>query len=262
MIDAAQTTYLRVGIKWDPLERDNYEGFYPFHTEEEARAQSLAAVKKANNAQFIAKLLDKSFFLARWSGKYERLREHHMAAHAVAERYLEQHHLESFDLDLCCFSYDAQGKMVDFVTPINAGRRNIAKDTPAIMHSGDDTTGTGETFDEELMVLLRAIDHDIHQLFFLIVSIHHGFDEVPRCHWAIVSTKNEKTLLSAGLGGQTHKVHIMAKLLRDEHGWRLQEIKDYLPLDENDSVPLDQRIDRLIQSQYIDGGKKSGAASG
>ena len=250
-IDTAQTTFLRVGLKWDALERDKYDGFYPFETEEQARAQSLDALKKANNAKLTAKLLDKSFFFARWSGKYERLYAHHMAAKFAADRYLEQHHLESFDLDLCCFCYDEQGKLVEFVTPLNVGRLRGSKDEPAFLHSGDDTTGTGETYDEELMVLVRTIDHDIHRIFFIIVSAHHGFDEVPRGHWDIVSTKNEKLLLSAKLGGQPHKLHVMAKLSRDEQGWRLEEIADYFPLDENEAVPLDQRVDQLIRKNCL-----------
>jgi stress response protein SCP2 len=123
------------------------------------------------------------------------------------------------------------------------------------MHTGDDMTGTGDTFDEEILVNLRAIDATIHHVFFVVVSIHHGFDEIKGGFWSIISTKGEQKLFSTHLKGQSRDhLHVMARLSRgDGVNWSLENIAAYVPFDKDEKVPIQERIDRALSSLYLTG---------
>ena len=253
-INAAQSPHLRVGIKWDQLERDNIEEAYGIGSAENARAELKALHQQIKNSEFMAKLFRAIFFLRTHAGKFDRLHDQQIARKKLLQKYVLQDTLPSFDLDLCCFCYDQDGKFLEFISPVLMDTPQARQSQLAFMHSGDDSTGTGEAFDEEILVKLSAINPAIHQVFFVIVSINHGFDQIKGGLWSIVNTSGEKELLSSTLRTElAHTVHVMAKLSRNAAFavWDLNDISHYCPLDKNEKIPLHLRIDRLLTTRYL-----------
>ena len=249
-VNATPSTHLRAGIKWDPLERDNIEETYEFGSVKKAQAELNALTRQLKISEWVIKFIPPLSFFHDQASKHERLRDQRLSRKKVLEQYVAQGRLHSFDLDLCCFCYDREGKLVEYVSPASADE--LTSSASAFTHSGDDDTGTGEAFDEELLVNLSAIREKIHQVFFVVVSINHGFDQIKSGFWSIVNTSGEVELLATTLHTPLkHKVHVMAKMSRRGEDWVLDELAEYLPLASSASVPLHVRLDQLITKQYL-----------
>jgi stress response protein SCP2 len=244
-INAIKPTHLRVGIKWDPLERDKIKESHALGHANEVRKELAFTLRQIKTQQSIIKLLRLTFFFRTKDMKFERLRDQYLARKKALEKFLAQENVNSYDLDLCGFCYDRDGKLVKFVSPESTETRNTMQKQMAFMHSGDDNTGTGEIFDEELLINLYALDEAIHQVFFVVVSINHGFDQIKGGFWSIVHTAGEKELLSATLCTQLqHRVHVMAKLSRNGESWLLDQIADYCSLGKDENIPLHLKMDQ------------------
>ena len=259
-INAKLAPHLRVGIKWDPLERDNIEETYAIGSAKNARAELKVLLKQIKNTELMAKILRATVFLHKQAARYDYLRDQQLMRKKKLEKYLAQDKLLSYDLDLCCFCYDQNGQFIEYISPVLMDTPQGRQSLLAFMHSGDDATGTGDAFDEEVLVKLSAINPAIHQVFFVIVSINHGFDQIKGGFWSIVSTTGEKELLSSTLRTPLqHKLHVMAKLSRgseaEDNIWSLDELAEYQPLDKNEKTPLHIRIDQLLAARYLINGK-------
>ncbi|MGB9153322.1 MAG: TerD family protein, partial [Alphaproteobacteria bacterium] len=255
-VSESKTTHLRVGIKWDPLERDDIADAYGIESPKEARAELLAIIQQINTARLIGKFLKLTVIFSNRGQKFDRTIDQKIAKKKALEKYLSQEKLASYDLDLCCFCYDLHGKLVKFVSPVSSEAKDDLQKKPAFMHTGDATEGTvhesTSTFDEEILVDLTAIDPAIDTVFFVVVSVNHGFNHIKGGFWSIISTKDEEELLSAKmLAKDPHKVHVAAKLTRlGGSTWLLDEIVGFPPIDANGKISLQRRIDQAISTYY------------
>ena len=250
-INATPATHLRAGIKWDPLERDDIEEAYEIGSADNAREELKVLTKQIKTSERIIRFLRFLTLFYKAADRYERLRGQQLARKKLLEKYLAQAKMPSFDLDLCCFCYDRDNKLVEYVSPVLMETQD-EQSRMAFMHSGDDSTGTGDAFDEELLVKLAAIKEKIYQVFFVVISINHGFDQIKGGFCSIVNTSGEQELLATKLRTPLkHRVHVMAKLSRGTAGWVLDEISEYLPLMNHATIPLHIRLDELLTKQYL-----------
>ena len=250
---AGRFARLRVGLKWDPLERDDLDECYSIGSVEEARDQLAGLKRDLARTQVFDKILRRLPFLNRTSGTREQIREGKLELKKALETYIRQGKLPSYDLDLCCITYDAEGRMVEFIDPTEVETRDKQKTQAAFMHSGDHTTGTSTLFDEELLVNLSAIHPDVRHIFFVALSVNHSFDKIKGGFWAVINPVDEKQLLSCNLSNTTfrHRAHVMAKLSRQDDGnWTLEDCSEYCPLDADEKIPLHQRVERLVDLRY------------
>jgi stress response protein SCP2 len=142
--------------------------------------------------------------------------------------------------------------MVKHVSPLSTESRDILDKPLAFMHTGDDDTGTGDTFDEEILVNLPVVDNEITDIFFVILSVNHGFNEIKGGFWSIVRTVDETDLITARLQTTLQdRVHIMARLTRKDSCWELDELGAYGSLNNNEDDLLSERIDQLLTAQYF-----------
>ncbi len=260
-IPVTQPTYVRVGIKWDPLERDNIDEIYGLGSAENAQAQLDKSSRRIRTFKWVGEFF-RIFLLNKLADRIDGLREQELIVKKDMQTYLTQKKVRSYDLDLCCFCYDANGKLAGFISPVFMGEEYLPQGHRAFLHTGDDATGIGDAFDEELLVNLHAVDAGIHAVYFIAVSINHGFDQIKGGFWSIVRTKDETELLSLALQTKLrHRVHVMAKLSRGDGAWTLDEIAEYCPLDPDEKIDLHQRVDRLLVEHYMvwGGGAKAPA---
>jgi stress response protein SCP2 len=252
MINTTPLTHLRVGIKWDPLERDALGEDHAWKSAEEARGELGVVLQEIKSQRFMMKLLGLSFFFRSKIGTYARRCDQNLRKQKIIEKYLAQEDLLSHDLDLYCFCYDKDGKFVQFVSPHSTSTHEGDVVQTAFVHSGDDSSGTGDSFDEEMLVKLSAIDAAIDQVFFLIVAVNQGFDEIKGGFWSIVNTIGEVELLFSKIAGQTQdRVYVIAKLSRAESGWVLEELRDFCSPPEIEEMPTPIQVDQVIIDRYL-----------
>ena len=250
-IDATKQARIRAGIKWDPLERDDIDELHAFGSAQAARKKLASTRRHLARLSLFARFLHKISLFNRWGRRIDRMRQHKLAEKKALETTLAQEKLHSYDLDLCCFCYDKAGKLVGFALPDFTEMHGKAEWQSSFLHSGDDTTGTGDAFDEELLINLHTADKTIHTIFLVVLSIHHGFDEINGGFWSVVHTMGEKELMSAFLKTtEKHRTHVIAALTRDENSWTVKEIAEYCPIENNEKNSLQKRIDQMLRSRY------------
>ncbi len=251
----AKQARFRVGIKWDPLERDDLAEAHALESPAAARveyAKLARALKAKPRPNGLVSLFSFIPFIRDYQLQEERLRTEKEKRRKALAKYLAQEKMESFDLDLCAFCYDKNGKRHSFVSPVSVEEEEAIGKESAFIHSGDDMTGTGDLFDEDMQVNLSALDPAIESVFFVIVSNHHGFDEIKGGSWSFINTWGETEIFSATLKTQKKdRLHVIGRLMREEESWKLQEIADYCPLDDSEALSLDQRVDAVLSSRYI-----------
>ncbi len=251
MISLAQSATLRAGIKWDPLERDHLMENVVLNTEK----SHLEMSRLSSQLKFLwwwRKALFATYIFRNRSRRLNRLAEAKKKQIKVLQKYLDEQGIHSYDLDLCCCCFNRQGTMVKYISPRTVEARDTVHGQMAFVHSGDDETGTGSLFDEEIRVRLAAIDPQIHKVFFVIASLHHGFHEISGCTWSFMTTQDEKVVLSASAGANTsHRIYVMAKLVRKELSWALSEIAQHFPLEIDRKKDLSAQLDDLIRQRYL-----------
>jgi len=251
-IEASKTTHLRVGIKWDPLERDDIADAYGIESLAEARADLVGVTKQIASTRFMSKLLRMSILFANAGIAMEKTLDQSLAKKKALEKYVSQGKLASYDLDLCCFCYDQNNRMVKYVTPVTLEKQDELQKEPAFMHTGDATTGTSGVFDEEILVNLSAIDPAIEKVFFVITSVNHDFRYIKGGFWNIVSTKDEDELLPTKIVTQAQvRVHVMARLSRFGNAWALDEIAEFCLVDKNEKISIDRRVNQMLKTRYL-----------
>ena len=252
LIDMAASPRLRVGIKWDPLERDLIGEAIGYKSGKEVRHEIATLNKIAVNQKKLAKFLRMSFFFRNKAYELDRAIEQTFEKKKTLESFLSQEKLKSHDLDLCCFAYDQGGNLVKTILPETVETKEVREKGLAFMHSGDDDTGTGEAFDEEILVSLSHIDAAISDVFFVIVSVNSGFDEITNGYWTVVNTTGEKRLQSFTLEtGKKDQIHMMTRMSRAGNGWEIQKIAEFCSPDGADSDPVEKKIDAYIRKTYF-----------
>lgn len=249
-------TYIRAGIKWNPLERDNIEELHNFGSPQNARRKLAAIPRQIKLLSSLAILMRVSLIGIKLAPRVDLLRKHKITEKQALQEYLKQAKLHSYDLDLCCFCYGVDGKMIGFAMPDFTEMFGVEKFHPAFVHSGDDVTGTGNAYDEELLINLHGVDRAISQIFVVVASVNHGFDQIRGGYWSIISTKDEDELMSEVMQtASKHRLHVMARLVRDGDGttWAIKRMAEYLAMDGNVKIEPQYRIDQALTTRYLAG---------
>lgn len=247
-------TFVRAGIKWDPLHRDDLEELYNIYSEEEAKALLMRTEQQIKIFKVIAKFLRSTALIADMAGPFEDRIEPRLKIVKDLNEYIAQAQLPSYDLDLCCFCYGKDGRFIGSIAPgLNEIEQNLKQPELAFMHSGDDVTGTADAFDEELLINLLAIAPDIHHVFLVVTSVNHGFNEIKGGFWSLVRTKDEFQLMAQELTTNLpHKIHVMARLSRiQEREWEIVEIAEYQPLGNVDEELVVPTISKILPAAYL-----------
>lgn len=132
--------------------------------------------------------------------------------------------VETFDLDISCVMYGADGEFLDGVS----GRpEEMADQSGKVYHSGDDTTGSGDLDDEYISVELADMPDDVHHIIFVVeVQSKHTFADVgePRVHLA--DTKSGAIQHQVDLSGP-YTAFIYGRIFRDGADWKFHYIGEY-----------------------------------
>jgi len=254
MITLHNSTKLRVVIKWHPHERDDM-GEKCAIDPCAARAQLQSVASQLKFLWWYRKLLFATYLLRNRSRNLGKLVELKKQEAEALRNYLSSEGDPSFDLDLCCCCFDRRGQMVKFVSPRAAGLGEITREMLQgqmdFIHSGDDETGTGNLFDEHIRISLSAIAPEIHQVYFVLASHNHGFHEIDGCGWSVITTQDEKEILSKALAANTsHRIHVMARLVRKERSWGLEEVAEFFPV-EIEGKNLGPQLHALIKERFL-----------
>jgi tellurium resistance protein TerZ len=139
------------------------------------------------------------------------------------------HNVDTFDLDLACVMYDAEGQAVDGVS----GRPDEIVDLSGkVYHSGDDESGVGENDDEQISVELKDLPENIHHIVFVVeIQSAHTFDEVNSPEARIADGMNNENQLFARLNNpasQNMTAYVFARIYRNKQRWMLHYIDEYL----------------------------------
>ena len=136
--------------------------------------------------------------------------------------------VSSYDLDLMCLMYNEEGEFVDGVS----GKPDETADQSGkVYHSGDDTTGHGDAFDDEQVSveLLDLPDYIHHIVFVAEIQSAHTFADVINPEIHIQDSMSSCDLLSQKLGdGGENTACVFARVFRREGTWMLHYIGDYL----------------------------------
>lgn len=243
---------LRIGLKWDPLERDVLAVEHKLDSPGHALFKYIVYASASITLRVLMILLR---LLLVFSGVVHALGKHKQRidrALRAKRHYLAQRKMPSHDLDLLCFCYDEAGQLAQLISPLSPPPPLTSKARTAIIHSGEDDIGIGDGFDEELAVNLKDVAEDIVQIFFVVASAHHALDKIKGGSCAIISTRNEQVLIDNPLQPTTsHQNYLFAKLRRDGADWSLQEIAHYFHIDEDPHCPLDDTIDAILRNQHL-----------
>ncbi len=254
MITLKNSTKLRVVIKWNPHERDDMGEKHAIDTGA-ARAQMEKVSSQLRFLWWYRKVLFITYLLrnrSRHLGKIVELKKNEVE---TLKKYLAREGDPSFDLDLCCCCFDRRGQMVKFVSPraqsLGEMTHEMMRGQMDFIHSGDDETGTGNLFDEHIRISLSAIAPEIHQVYFVLASHNHGFHEISGCVWSVITTRDEKEILSKELTANTsHRIHVMARLVRKERAWGLEELAAFFPV-EIEGKNLGPQLHALIKERFL-----------
>ncbi|WP_283134867.1 TerD family protein [Rhizohabitans arisaemae] len=139
------------------------------------------------------------------------------------------------DLDASCMLFNAAGELVDSIW-----FRNLTSEAGAVVHSGDNVSGSGEGDDESITVDLAKVPDGVSHLVFTVNSFSgHRLSKVDNAFCRLVDADSGDELARYDLSISTEQAaQIMAKVSRGEEGWTMTAIgaecagrtfKDLLP---------------------------------
>lgn len=139
------------------------------------------------------------------------------------------HNVETFDLDLACVLYNADGEAVDGVS---AKADETIDSSGKVYHTGDDTSGEGGRDDEAVSVELKDLPDYIHHAVFLAeIQSLHTFADITNPSMRIADGKTEEEQLVTALtapAGAGKNAYIFARISRHGEGWVLRNIDEYV----------------------------------
>jgi len=245
-LEASGSQSIRLGINWTPLLRDKLEGNRAYSPSKDNLKRVIRLRAGMATLWIFALLFRITLILWPLATKLDAYRWKLGLRLKNLYTYLSQKDLPSYDLDLCCFCY-AGGKLVGSVLPSRTEMFGKVGWLEFFNHSGDDVTGIGDIFDEELIVKLKAIDERIDRLFFVILSKNHGFNRIKDGTWALFDTTHETQLTSRSLKTQSaNRGYVMAEASRKNGNWVIIEILEFFPVADNET-PVHESVDRVLQ---------------
>jgi stress response protein SCP2 len=138
-----------------------------------------------------------------------------------------QRNRDTYDLDLFCYMFDDDK---DFADGVSGKPDETIDDSGNVYHSGDDTSGTGEELDDELVsVELRELpDYITHIVFVAEIQSDHSFADVLNPYIRVADGLTEQDLLIQDLrDGGDFTACVFARLFKNEGTWMLHYIGDY-----------------------------------
>ena len=133
------------------------------------------------------------------------------------------------DLDAWAVEY-ADGTLFDL-----AFYNNLATRDGSVVHQGDNKTGSGTGDDERLTVDLGKVYAKADTIVFVVSSYQgHSLEWVNNAYWRVLVDEVELARLTI-TGGVPETGVVMAKLFRDDDGWRLRAIGEGLAV----KIPTD-----------------------
>jgi tellurium resistance protein TerZ len=154
----------------------------------------------------------------------------------------EGYNATSFDLDLTCLMFGADGAYLDYIS----GSRAI-DESGAVYHSGDDTTGAGEGDDEQISVELLKLSPEIQHIVFIAeVKSLHTLEQIGNPTIRIADGISDRSQLMARLDeGKQLNACIFARLVKKNDDWMLHYIGEYI-----DTADIQDWIEPV--SAYLD----------
>jgi len=134
----------------------------------------------------------------------------------------------TYDLDLACVLYDAEGNPLDGVS----SRPDEAIDQSGMVyHSGDDESGIGDLDDEFISIELKDLPDDIAHIIFVVeVQSSHSFGEVSNPTLRLADAFDNEDQIEVKLDrkrGADKTSYVFANIYRHEGDWMLHFIDDY-----------------------------------
>lgn len=251
VINSANTPHLRVGLKWEPREIDHIKfitasnnaaaAYFKIATEGGFSALYGAMGTFGRNLSASPKIANSFDASADVRSKIKKM----------GEDMKEDFTKPSYNLDLLCFKYDKDKKLVGLISPYTMVPKGADRSQLAILHSGDDPDGVGIGFDEEIMVSLRDIADNVNTVFFVVASEDYGFDKIKGGQCALIRTKDEKQLLANSFDSAgSQQTLIFASMRREGGDWALDNISDFINIDEDKESPLDDTLDDILRNKY------------
>jgi tellurium resistance protein TerD len=152
---------------------------------------------------------------------------------ALGERLkgLQGHNIKSYDLDLICVMYDAEGTFVDGVS----GKPDeTIDDSGHVYHTGDDTSGVGDDDDEQVSIELKDLPDYIHHIFFVAeIQCAHSFGDIINPEMRITDAMTHQDLIKEPLGhstGSGNSACVFMHLYRGDGQWMMHYIDDYMDI--------------------------------
>lgn len=133
----------------------------------------------------------------------------------------------TFDLDLTCLMYDADGEYYDYVTSL---AEHAVDESGAVYHSGDDTSGVGAGDDEQIFVELANLPEDIHHVVFVVdMKSDHTLGEIYNPQIRLFDGMSGRVQLDVTFDqGGNNNAYIFARVKRTPDGWVLHNITRYI----------------------------------
>lgn len=137
----------------------------------------------------------------------------------------------TYDLDLFCCIFDADGELIDSVTPENA---NLMDASEQIYHSGDNQTGRIGGDDEFISLNMALLPENIHSIVFMSM-VHDGrtFKQVNEVEIRVADGASDESQLLLELtkmSDANKNGFIFCAITRDpskESGWALKNICEF-----------------------------------
>lgn len=131
------------------------------------------------------------------------------------------------DLDIECFAFDANNKLMEIISPNHHREINA---TGSIFHSSDDETGTGAWFDEEVSLELKKIPAQLEKfILYARNDSKREISEKTNVKYQIMNMTDHVSLLSTVLpfSQEKEKGCVLGILTRQGPDFLFQEIGDY-----------------------------------
>lgn len=140
----------------------------------------------------------------------------------------------TFDLDLCCYIFDADLQFKSFVGPENAAFIDASK---KVYHSGEDQSGFGGPDDEAISVQMKDLPAEYHHLFFVVKSdSRYSFQDVRNPAIRLADGKLNENILESTIVPPAHynaSGFVFCHVWREGTGWRYRNLDEYTGTDVN-----------------------------
>jgi stress response protein SCP2 len=137
---------------------------------------------------------------------------------------------ETFDVDLVCLVFNAEGELVDAVSPMDGEE---VDQSGKIYHSGDERHGASTNDDEIISVELKGLPDYAHHLVFLaIIQSGHDYAYVVNPQARIYDSMSNKDLLKIDIAGPDSTgstAYIICRVFRGEgeDEWMVHNISEF-----------------------------------